>query len=44
MIAIRQQLDRNYILRHFKLLCELKEAPDPVEQARRILEKHPWQR
>ncbi len=43
MIAIRQQLDHNYILRHLRPLCELKEAPELVEQARRILEKHPWQ-
>lgn len=41
-IAIRQKLDCGYILRHLKPLCELKETPELVEQARRILEKHPW--
>jgi len=41
-IAIRQKLDRGYILRQLKPLCELKEAPELVEQARRILEKHTW--
>jgi hypothetical protein len=41
-IAIRQKLDRGYLLRQLKPLCELKEAPELVEQARRILEKHTW--
>jgi len=42
MIAIRQKLDRRHILRQLKPLCELKETPELVEQALRILEKHPW--
>lgn len=41
-IAIRQKLDRRYILRQLKPLCELKETPELLEQARRILEKHAW--
>lgn len=41
-IAIRQKLSRGHILRQLKPLCELKETPELVEQARRILEKHPW--
>jgi hypothetical protein len=41
-IAIRQKLDRAYISRQLKPLCELKEAPELVQQARRILEKHTW--
>ncbi len=41
-IAIRQKLDRHFVLRELKLLCELKETPELVEQALRILEKHPW--
>ncbi len=39
-IAIRQKLDRGYVLRQLKPLCELKENPELVDQARRILEKH----
>ena len=41
-IAIRQRLDRKRILRQLQPLCEIKEAPDLMEQARRVLEKHPW--
>jgi hypothetical protein len=41
-IAIRQRLDRKRILRQLQPLCEIKDAPDSMEQARRILEKHPW--
>jgi hypothetical protein len=41
-IAIRQKLDRRHVLRQLKPLCELKEAPELIQQARRILEKHPW--
>ena len=41
-VAIRQKLDRRYVLRQLRPLCELKEAPELVTQARRILEKHPW--
>lgn len=41
-IAIRQKLDRKHILRHLQPLCELKETPELVDQAKRILETHPW--
>ncbi len=41
-IAIRQKLDHRRILRQLKPLCDLKETPEAVEYARRILEKHPW--
>jgi hypothetical protein len=41
-IAIRQRLNRAHILRELRPLCELKEAPELIEEARRILEKHPW--
>jgi hypothetical protein len=41
-IAIRQKLDRRHILRQLEPLCQLKETPELVEHARRILEKHPW--
>jgi hypothetical protein len=41
-IAIRQKLDRRYILRQLEPLRQLKETPELLEQARRILEKHPW--
>ena len=41
-LAIRQRLDAKYILAHLTPLCELKETPELVTQARRILEKHPW--
>lgn len=39
-IAVRQgkTLNRTYILKHLTLLCELKETPEIVAQARRILE------
>ena len=40
-IAVRQGkiLNKSYILRHLTSLCELKETPEIVEDARRILEK-----
>ena len=41
-VAVRQKLDRRYVLRQLKPLCELKEAPELLEHARHILEKHPW--
>lgn len=41
-VAIRQKLDRRYILRQLEPLCELKETPELLHVARRILEKHPW--
>lgn len=41
-IAIRQRLDGRYILQQLEPLCELKEAPELIGQARRILEKHGW--
>ncbi|OGV65462.1 MAG: hypothetical protein A3K19_10260 [Lentisphaerae bacterium RIFOXYB12_FULL_65_16] len=41
-VAIRQKLDRRYVLRQLRLLCELRETPELVDEARRILEKHPW--
>ena len=39
-IVVRQGglLNRSYILRHLAQLCELKETPEIVEQARQILE------
>lgn len=41
-IVIRQRLNRGYIFRQLKPLCELKGAPELIEQARRLLKKHPW--
>ena len=41
-VAIRQRLNRRYVMQRLKLLCDLKETPEMVEQARRILEKHSW--
>ena len=41
-VAIRQKLDSSYVLQQLKPLCELKEAPELIEHARRILEKHQW--
>jgi hypothetical protein len=39
-IAVKQgrNLNRAYILRHLTQLCELKETPEIVAQARRVLE------
>lgn len=39
-IATRQggRLDRPYILRHLEVLCELKETPEIVDRARKMLE------
>jgi hypothetical protein len=38
-IVVRQAkgLNKAYILRHLTVLCELKETPEIVEMARRIL-------
>lgn len=40
-IAVRQgrKLNKAYIVRHLTSLCALKETPEVVEEARRILEK-----
>jgi hypothetical protein len=38
-VAIRQKLDTDYVFAHLVPLCELKEEPELVEQARRLLEK-----
>ena len=40
-IAVRQgpRLNKAYVLRHLTLLCELKETPEVVEEAKRILER-----
>lgn len=39
-VAARQpRLDREYILKHLGALCALKEAPDLLERARRLLEE-----
>jgi hypothetical protein len=40
-IAVKQgrKLNKAYILRHLTALCELKETPEIVEEARRILER-----
>lgn len=40
-IALRQgpKLNKAYILRHLSVLCELKETPEILDQARLILEK-----
>jgi len=41
-VAVRQRvLDREYILRHLADLCELKEAPDIFERAKRLLTETP---
>ncbi len=36
-VAIRQKLDRQYILKHLRPLCELKEAPELFARAERLL-------
>ncbi|MBI3986394.1 MAG: hypothetical protein HY343_05715 [Lentisphaerae bacterium] len=42
-IAVKQEksLNRSYILKHLAQLCELKETPEIMAQARRILERKP---
>jgi len=36
-VAIRQNLDREYIFKHLRPLCELKEAPELVDRADKLL-------
>jgi len=36
-VAIRQDLDREYIFKHLRPLCELKEAPELVDRADKLL-------
>lgn len=37
-VAVRQRLDTDYVFARLVPLCELKEAPELVEQARKLLE------
>jgi len=36
-VAVRQSLDRAYIFKHLRPLCELKEAPELVDRAEQLL-------
>ena len=36
-VAIRQKLDNRYVLKHLKPMCEVKDAPERLERARRVL-------
>jgi hypothetical protein len=36
-VAIRQTIDRTYVIRHLQPLCELKEAPDLLDRANKLL-------
>ena len=38
-VAARQTLDREYVLKHLRPLCELKEAPESLARAERLLEE-----
>ncbi len=40
-VAIRQRLDRQYVLKHLRPLCELKESPDILARAERLLKESP---
>jgi hypothetical protein len=36
-VAIRQKLDQAYVFKHLRPLCELKQAPELMERAERLL-------
>ena len=40
-VANRQTLDQAYVFRHLRPLCELKEAPDLLERAKKLLRDTP---